>query len=105
MFTKQDVIKLLSFIGENGIGRGTLGQHVLEITLLVNNRKSILEEILFDSSLDFELRVKALLVFIGYEAQGVAQLLSRLLVSDDQMRTYVRRYVRSLGLVESIEPK
>jgi hypothetical protein len=102
-FKRQDVIKLLEFIGEDGVGRGTLGQHVLEITLLIDNRRQIIEEIAFDSTLDFRLRTKAIPVYIGYEAQGVAQFLSKLLVSDEQMKVYVRQYIRSLGLAESAE--
>jgi hypothetical protein len=47
-FTKQDLIKLLSFIGADGIGRGILGQHVLEITLLVENRRQMLEDVALD---------------------------------------------------------
>ena len=95
-FTKQDVVKLLQFIDEYGVERGTIGQNVVAILGIVEGREEILKKIALDQALDFDTREKAIGIFIEYSPVGVTRLLSELLESDDEMKQFVRQLIRSL---------
>jgi hypothetical protein len=55
-FGKDDVLKLLQFIDENGIGRGSIGQSVEAIVSSIPMRQTILDEISKDDDLPISLR-------------------------------------------------
>lgn len=55
-FDKDDVVKLLRFIDENGLNRGSIGQSVEAIISLVPERRAIFQEISTDEDLPISLR-------------------------------------------------
>jgi hypothetical protein len=71
-FAKTDVVKLLSLIDENGIGRGTVGQSVEAIISLIQDSNIYLAEIAQDNNLPLPIREFAALIFT-YHNQDTAQ--------------------------------
>jgi hypothetical protein len=55
-FRKDDVVKLLGFIDENGLNRGSIGQSVEAIISSMQERRTLLAEISLDQSLAIEIR-------------------------------------------------
>lgn len=55
-FSVMEIIKLLSFIDENGIERGSIGQSVEAIISLIPNYKSLLREITKNEEVSMEIR-------------------------------------------------
>lgn len=55
-FGKDEVVKLLQFIDENGIDRGSIGQSVEAIVSSIPERRAILDEISRDGDLPISLR-------------------------------------------------
>lgn len=102
-FNKSEILKLLSFIDENGTQRGSIGQCVTSIVNVVENRRQILEEISLDCDIDFDLRTYAIWLFIENEKDGVALLLSRLLEADPETQKFARQIIRGFDLTESLE--
>ena len=71
-FSKQDIVKLLSFIDEeNGIARGSLGQSVEAIISSFPDRDNLLLEIIQDSQLPVFVRECAALIY-AYHLQKAA---------------------------------
>lgn len=66
-FTTIEVEKLLSFVDEDGISRGAIGQSVEAIISSLENRKEILKTIILDSSKDMQMREHAGLIFAMHE--------------------------------------
>lgn len=55
-FGKGEVIKLIQFIDENGIDRGSVGQSVVAIISSISERNAILAGIMIDETLPLEIR-------------------------------------------------
>ncbi len=71
-FTRDDVIKLLSFVDEDGFERGTVGQCVAAIISIVENNKAILDDIAKDKTLRRELR-KSAITLLSYQGMPECQ--------------------------------
>jgi len=98
-FEKNDVKKLLGFVGDDGIQRGTLGQCVEAIISLVQGNVRILREITEGETDEYPVRSIALILLVYYSGNEAESLLKNLknldgelgdLVKDlrDQVRTY-----------------
>jgi hypothetical protein len=92
--TRDDIIKLLSFIDYNGFERGTIGQSVAHIVLAVENNSLLLESIALDKSIDLDVREKAAGIFLEFQRKGVARFLSRLLETDDGIKKYAQDIIK-----------
>jgi len=98
-FEKNEVEKLIGFVGDDGIQRGALGQCVEAIISLVHENMRILREITEDESAEYQVRSVALILLVYYSGKEAERLLKTLknlngelacLVNDllEQVRTY-----------------
>lgn len=74
-FEKNEVKKLIGFVGEEGIERGTLGQCVEAIISLVQDKMRILKEITEDESAGHRIRYIALFLLAYYSGNEAERLL------------------------------
>jgi hypothetical protein len=65
--SRDGVISLLGAVDASGIGRGTVGQCVCAVVLVVPHRAQLLESIIFDPGLSEDLRFWAVLMLIYTE--------------------------------------
>lgn len=77
-FNYEDVLKLLAFVDENGFQRGSLGQSATAIVSLVDEKTSILKEIVEDTKVDTEIRRDALVLLAHYSPELADSVLRRL---------------------------
>ncbi len=73
-FSKKDVIKLLSFVEESDVERGSLGQCVAAIISFVHGKKVILEQIIRNKRLARNIRWNALIFLSYFEGDNVVSL-------------------------------
>lgn len=55
-FTEEDIIKMLSLIGDEGIERGTIGQSIEMLISVVDNSENKLLNIIFGSNVETEIK-------------------------------------------------
>jgi hypothetical protein len=101
-FSRKDIEKLLDFVGEEGFGRGTIGQSVDAIISIVNDSPVTLTEIIKDESVDSETRQFALVLYSYYEGEGALDLLDNVIghcKELEEMAREVRESIRKYGFV------
>ena len=101
-FDHEDVLKLLAFVDENGFQRGSLGQSVIAIVSLVDNRTSILAEIVEDAKIDTDIRIDALVLLTHYSPDIADSMLQRLSETSHELsRTAneLREQLQTFGFV------
>ncbi|HMQ78338.1 MAG TPA: DUF4365 domain-containing protein [Ignavibacteria bacterium] len=64
LFSNNEIYKLLNFIDENGIDRGSVGQDIYAIIDLINNKIEILKEIILRNDCTDEIRFWAGMIII-----------------------------------------
>ena len=77
-FTAIEVEKLLTFVDENGISRGAIGQSVEAIISSLGNRKRILETIILDNTKDMQIREYAGLILAMNEGCASMPIISHI---------------------------
>lgn len=65
-FNKTEITRLLSIVDENGFGRGSIGQCIESVISLVNYKNQILNDIVFDQSIDEYIRINGLFLLLYY---------------------------------------
>lgn len=74
---RHEVIVLLRAVDEEGFQRGQIGECIHSLIDLVEHRDHILGFIVFDASVDEEIRNRALLLLIYYESpEGALELIN-----------------------------
>lgn len=77
-FSRDDVIKLLCFVEDGEISRGTIGQCVEAILYIIDGINQYLESIITDSTILLELREIAALIYAYYKGQDSINFLKRI---------------------------
>lgn len=72
-FGRDDVVKLLSAVDENGFERGTIGQAAHAVINVVRDVVTKLEQIAFDESVAEEVRYSAIFLFVFYVQETSAE--------------------------------
>ncbi|TAH59100.1 MAG: hypothetical protein EWM50_08120 [Gottschalkiaceae bacterium] len=93
-FSEEDVIKLLGFIEEGGISRGTIGQCVEAIISIVEKHDSYLKNIILDTRIPIEVRESAVLIYAFYNQKESIDILKKIAGSDyvDEIISYIEEY-------------
>lgn len=100
-FQKNEIVKLLSFIDEEGsISRGSIGQSVEAIISSLSNRNSLLLEVIKDHSLPIFTRECASLIFSYHNHKKALPVLENLVKDGSWYAGEIINYLNEYGFID-----
>lgn len=99
-FTMADITKLLSFVGEEGISRGTIGQSVESIISSLPNRRLLLEDVIANQTVSMHSREVAALIYAYCEKQNSIPVLTKLANEESWYAQELVRILHESGWID-----
>jgi hypothetical protein len=101
-FDKDDYVKLLKFIDENGITRGSIGQNIEAIISSIEGSVDLLSNIIKDESLDIEIRENSAIIY-ACQLQEASLPLLKSIASESYVASTVIQHIEEYGGINPYE--
>lgn len=101
-FGLTEVIKLLSFVDDNGVGRGTVGQGVEAIISILPDRDELLKGVVSTVEAEYQIRSSALLLIAYYQKRRCQPYIRSVIEGYPELRSFaseILSHIQQLGFI------